>query len=131
MDTPQISIETNGSEIHEKIDNPSIIKKKNYKLEINNNKFNLNITINNKSINFKLHQINDIIFYYKNHFNLNDIVNKLEISHKLYNDLEKVMDLIDNCYHNNKLSIKFNTNDKINMILKYPLGITPPFATSE
>ena len=34
-----------------------------------------------------------------------------------------MMDLIDNCYHNNKLSIKFNTNDIINMILKYPLGI--------
>ena len=33
------------------------------------------------------------------------------------------MDLINNCYNNNKLLIKFNGKDKINMILKYPLAI--------
>ena len=53
MDAPPITIETNESEIYEKIDKPNIIKKKDYELEINNNKYNLNITINNKSINFK------------------------------------------------------------------------------
>ena len=84
----------------------------------------MNITIDNKFINFKLYQINNIIlFYYKNQFDLNDIVNKLDISHKLYNDLEKVMDLIDDCYNNNKLLLKLNTNDKINVIIKYQLGI--------
>ncbi len=79
--------------------------------------------MDNKFINFKLYQINNIIlFYYKNQFDLNDIVNKLDISHKLYNDLEKVMDLIDDCYNNNKLLLKLNTNDKINVIIKYQLG---------
>ena len=93
MDAPTpISIETNESEIYKKNEKSNIIKKKGYELKINNNKFKLNITIDNKFINFKLYQINNIIlFYYKNQFDLNDIVNKLDISHKLYNDLEKVM----------------------------------------
>ncbi len=44
MDAPTpISIETNESEIYKKNEKGNIIKKKDYELEINNNKFKLNI----------------------------------------------------------------------------------------
>ena len=116
----QISIETNENEINKKIENNNIIKKKEYNLEMNNNQYILNITIDNKFINFELTQTNDILFFdYKTKFNLNGIIKKLEISHKLYNDLEKVMDLIDNCYSNNKLILNLNTHDKINIFIIY------------
>ena len=33
------------------------------------------------------------------------------------------MDLIHDCYNKKKLFLQFNTKDKINIILKYSLGI--------
>ena len=64
MDAPTpLSIDEN--EIYEKKEN--IIEKKEYELEMNNNKYKLSIIIDNKYIYFKLNQINDIIFnYYMN-----------------------------------------------------------------
>ena len=124
MDAPSpISIETNENKGYEK--NNITIKKKEYKLEMNNNKYNLIIFIDNKYINFKLTQINDIIFnYYINKYDLNSINNTIDLTFKKYNNLEKVMKLINDCYNNNKLLIKKDDemNNEINIIMKYPIG---------
>ena len=108
MDAPTpISIEINKNKIYEK--NEINIKMMKYKLEMNKNEYNLIITIDNKYINFKLIPINDIIFiYYINKFDLNEINNKLGLSFNINDNLEKVMKLVDNCFSNNKLSIKFD-----------------------
>ena len=121
MDAPTpISINTNENKIYEK--NEIIIKKKEYKLEMNKNEYNLIITIDEKYINFKLIPINDIIFiYYINKFDLNEINNKLGLSFSINDNLDKVMKLVDSCFSNNKLSIKFDINKDINIIIKYPI----------
>ena len=119
MDAPTpISIETKENIIYEKKDD--IIERKEYELEMNNIKYNLSIKTDNKYIYFKLSPINDIIFiYYMNKYDLNSINNKLGLS---YNQLEKVMKLIDTCYHNNKLSLKYNRDKEIDIIMKYIIG---------
>ena len=103
--------------------NDLFIKKKEYELEENGNRYKLNITLKIIYIDFKLTPINDIIFiYYINKYDLNSINNKLSLSHNIYNNLEKVMKLIDDCYINNKLSLKIDINNEINLALKYPIG---------
>ena len=50
--------------------------KKEYKLRMNNNQYSLNIFIDNNYINFKISQINDILYnYYINKFDLKAISN--------------------------------------------------------
>ena len=111
----------NNGEEYEK--NDLFIKKKEYELEENANRYKLNITLKIIYIDFKLTPINDIIFiYYINKYDLNSINNKLSLSHNMYNNLEKVMKLIDDCYINNKLSLKIDINNEINLALKYPIG---------
>ena len=111
----------NNGEEYEK--NDLSIKKKEYELEENANRYKLNLTLKNKYLGFKLTPINDIIFiYYINKYDLNSINNKLSLSHNIYNNLEKVMKLIDDCYINNKLSLKIDINNEINLALKYPIG---------
>jgi hypothetical protein len=96
------------------------MKKKEYILQMNNNKYNLSIILDNKYINFKLTSMNDITFiYYLNKYDLNGINNKLDLN---YNNLEKVMKLIDNCYNNNQLLLKYDINNGINVIMKYPIA---------
>ena len=103
--------------------NDLFIKKKEYELEENGNRYKLNITLKIIYIDFKLTPINDIIFiYYINKYDLNSINNKLSLSHNMYDNLEKVMKLIDDCYINNKLSLKIDINNEINMTMKYPIG---------
>ena len=119
MDAPTpISIETKENIIYEKKDD--IIEKKEYELEINNIKYNLSIKTDNKYIYFKLSPINDIIFiYYMNKYDLDIINNKLCL---VYNNLEKVVKLIDACYSNNKLLLKYDRDNEINLIIKYMRG---------
>ena len=84
MDTPApLSIDMSNDEEYEKNDSPT--KKKEYELEENGNRYQLNINLNNKYIDFKLTPINDIIFiYYINKYDLNSINNKLSLSHNMY-----------------------------------------------
>ena len=94
--------------------------KKEYKIEINNNKYNLIITIDNEFIEFKVYQLNDIIFnYYKNKFDLKNINNILDLSFNKYNNLEKVLELIDTAYTNKKLLINCDINNKMDIIIRY------------
>ena len=101
----------------------NIIIKKEYNIDINNNTYNLIITLDNEFIEFKVYQLNDIKFiYYKNKFNLNNINNILDLSLNIYNNLEKVLELIDLVYKNKKLLINIDINNKMNLIIRYPIG---------
>ena len=117
METPIIP--TNYDESKKK----NIIIKKEYNLDINNNKYNLIITLDNEFIEFKVYQLNDIKFiYYKNKFNLNNINNILDLSLNIYNNLEKVLQLIDLAYKNKNLLINIDINNKMNLIIRYQIG---------
>ena len=94
--TPIISINYDKSK-------KNIIKKE-YIIEINKNKYNLIITLEYNFIEFKIYPLNNIIInYYKNKFNLENINNILDLSFNIYNNLEKVLELIDSAYINKKL----------------------------
>ena len=119
MEAPSpITMDENETESYEKKNN--IIGKKEYELEMNDNKYNLSISIDSKYIIFKLSPINDIIFiYYMNKFDLNGINDKLGVNYK---NLEKIMKLIDSCYNNNKLLLKYKRDSEINIIMRYIIG---------
>ena len=117
METPIIP--TNNDESKKK----NITIKKEYNIDINNNKYNLIITLDDEFIEFKVYQLNDIKFiYYKNKFNLNNINNILDLSFNIYNNLEKVLQLIDLAYKNKKLLINIDINNKMNLIIRYQIG---------
>ncbi len=117
METPIIP--TNNDESKKK----NITIKKEYNIDINNNKYNLIITLDDEFIEFKVYQLNDIKFiYYKNKFNLNNINNILDLSLNIYNNLEKVLQLIDLAYKNKKLLINIDINNKMNLIIRYQIG---------
>lgn len=101
--------------------NKSIKLKKEYELIYNNNKYNLEITVFNKNIYFKLYELNNLTFKkYVNKFNIETILTILKLNLNIYNSLEKVLELFDNCYRNKKIKIDFRLNI-INLIIKYPL----------
>ena len=103
-------------------DDNSKMMQKEYNFELKEDKYKLIIIINKEYIHFKLFKINGISFtYYNNKYNLNSIVYLLGLSLNLYNNLEKVLELINECYNNKNIKINIAKN-KLYMILKYPLG---------
>ena len=77
------------------------IIKKEYKIEINDNKYNLIITLDNEFIELKVYHFDDLaIKLYKNKFNLDSINNILNLNINKYYNLEKVLELIDTVYTN-------------------------------
>ena len=46
----------------------------------------------------------------------------MDLNNKINDNLEKVMKFVDNCFSNNKLSIKYDINNDMNIIMKYPIG---------
>ena len=97
--------------------------KKEYKLRMNNNQYSLNIFIDNNYINFKISQINDILYnYYINKFDLKAINKILDLNYEVYNNLEKILELMDNYYNNSKILIKSVMDNEINLIIRCMLG---------
>jgi len=105
------------------IESNKIIEKKIYKIEINKNKYELIIFRDNQYIYFKIIQIDDItLFYYINKYNYEQIIDILNLKNNLYEDLEKVMELIDEAYSNKKILINFNIKKNIVIKIKLPMG---------
>ena len=103
-------------------DNENKIVKKEYNIEINNEKYNLMINIDSKLINFKIYKLNNMEFiYYENKFNLKDINNILYMNSNICNNLEEVFDLIDSAYNNKKVIVYYNNNNIMNLKMKYPI----------
>ena len=106
------------------LENDNKIIKREYNIEINNEKHKLKLTIDNKLINLKIYKINNMDFkYYENQFNLKDINNILYKNSNICNNLEEVLELIDSIYKNKKLIINNNKDNIMNIIIKYPIGI--------
>ena len=104
------------------LENYNKIIKREYNIEINNEKHKLKLTIDNKLINLKIYKLNNMEFkYYENEFNLNDINNILYKKSNICNNLEEVIDLIDSSYENKKLIINNNKDNIMNIIIKYPI----------
>ena len=96
---------------------------KEYKININEKNYNLIINIENEFIYFKIYKLDDLIsIYYKNKFDLKSLINILQLNLNLYDTFEKVIELIDDCYKNKKIEINNEKNNKMNLIIKYPIG---------
>lgn len=100
-----------------------ILEEKIYEVEINNNKYELLISRDCQYINFKINQKENInIFYYINKYNYMQMIEILNINNTLYEDLKKIMELINDAYINKKISIDFDTNNNIIIKIKIPIG---------
>ena len=100
------------------------IKKQEYKLTTNKINYHLTITIDDNYINFTLTPVNEIAYiYYKNKFSFKNIINILDLNIKAYNNLDKILELINDSFSKNKVLIKFDKNNNANILVKYPLGI--------
>ena len=91
-----------------------IKKEKEYEIKYNNHKYNLKMKIDSNYIFFKLFEIkeNDMIqICYKNKFDLKTITNLLMLHPFIYNDLDKVISLLGECYNLNKLSLTIDENN--------------------
>ena len=92
--TPLAPIEYNQSKA---IINNEINKE--YKIHINEENYNLIINIENEFIYFKIYKLDDLISIdYKNKFDLKSLINILQLNLNLYDNFEKVIELIDDCY---------------------------------
>ena len=109
-----------------KITYPKIINKKEYELNFNNIKYNLQIQSDLKYIYFRLIELKENkipLSYYKNKFDLKEIIYLLKVYPELYNDLNKIMELLNLSYINNKLQLSIKNNN-INIIVKIISGYT-------
>jgi len=109
-----------------KITYPKIINKKEYELNFNNIKYNLQIQTDLKYIYFRLIELKENkipLSYYKNKFDLKSIIHLLRVLPDIYNDLNKIMELLNFSYFNNKLQLSIKNNN-INIIVKIINGYT-------
>ena len=96
---------------------------KEYIIKINNLEYILKISYDTNSILLKIERKNELLlFNYENKFNYNDIVSILKLPPEIYNETNKVVDVLDKAYENKKLFLKFN-EDNINLILIVKLSI--------
>ena len=88
---------------------------KEYNIRTNEKNYNLIINIDNEYIFFKIYKLNNLIsIYYKNKFDLKSLINILKLNIDLYDNFEKIIELIDNCYKNKKIEINNDKNNKMN-----------------
>ena len=98
-------------------------KIKEYILKINNEEYKLKISYDINNIFLKIERKNELLLYnYENKFNYNDIVSILKLPPEIYNESNKVVDVLDKAYENKKLILKFD-EDNINMLLIVKLSI--------
>ena len=114
---PPITISTAKEEINDKITKKEII------LKFNNFEYKLIISSDNNYLYFKIEHIYEIIFYsYQTKYDLKTILNTLMLNNILYDNFEKIVELINDAYINNKLFIKDIDKSKIELIIKLPIG---------
>ena len=83
---------------------------KEYIINYENNDYILRIEGKEKDIYFILSLNNNIVYNYKLNMNLLDIANKLELNSNKYSSLESILNLFDEIYKNNNISLDL-TND--------------------
>ena len=114
---PPITISTAKEEINDKITKKELI------LKFNNFEYKLIISSDDNYLYFKIEHIIEIIFYsYQTKYDLKTILNILMLNNILYDNFEKIVELINDAYINNKLFIKDIDKSKIELIIKLPIG---------
>lgn len=96
----------------------NVIHKKEYEFKCENKLYKLQIQIDSYFIYFKINEIldDDIIpIIYKNKFDLKNIVSKLKLLPDIYDELIKVLLLLDDCYNDNKLKLSIKGKE-VNII---------------
>ena len=96
---------------------------KEYILEIDNISYKLIIYSENNEIIFSIEKNNELLLYnYKSKYNFKEIISILKLPLDIYNDTNKIIDLIDKAYDKNKILLKFDEN-KINIFLIIKMGL--------
>ena len=97
----------------------NINEKKEYTINDNNVSYKLIITRDKEYLNFELKNEDIEFFYYHQKFNYNDL-NKI-IKVNIYDNLEKILEVINEAYAHNKISL-LPENKNIKIIIKHPIG---------
>ena len=86
---------------------------------MNNKKYRLTIINFDKCIQLKINDINNLnLYYYQNKYTLKDIIDSLKLDINLYDNFNKIMDLIKDAHLNNNILLElFNNN--INLVIRY------------
>ena len=98
----------------------NILNHKEYNIKYENEIYTLRIEIDNKFITFILTKLNEIVnCNYKSKYDLLTIVNKLTLNPSKHSDLNEILEIFDQVYLKNKLSIVKVDENTINLIIKF------------
>ena len=114
---PEISLENSSEKLSE------FSQSKEYILSIDDILYKLIVLYNSKEIFFKIEKKDESLLYnYTNIYNFKDIVSILKLPLEIYNETNKIIDVIDKAYENKKLILKYDVN-KINFLIIIKLTI--------
>ena len=103
--------------------NNEINIKKEFLIKTDNISYKLKIYSNNKYMIFKIEKSNDLmLYYYYNNYEHNQIINILKLNDKLYDNFEKIIELINDANLNKKISIFKKNDESIDLRIELPIG---------
>ena len=77
---------------------------KEYILKIKDIALKLIIKMNGEVLNFEINELNKVVLYnYINKYNYKDLIHIFKLNNELYNNTNKILDLIDDAYSRNKI----------------------------
>ena len=105
--------------LHQK-EERNIINHKEYILKLNNDDYSLRIEIDKVYISFIVTKLNDSVEYnYRNKYDLNSIVNKLVLNPNKHSNLNIILNIIDQVYSKNKISLSEVDDNTIKILIKF------------
>ena len=117
MDIPDTPIPISISSI---INNEILIKE--YILKINDIQHKLIIKMSGEVLNFEINELNKVVLYnYINKYNYKDLIHIFKLNKELYNNINKILDLIDDAFSHDKISLSYNNKDEIILNIKLPI----------
>ena len=88
-----------------------------YNINNENNNYILRLETNKRYLYFIISSNDNIEYNYKTNMNLSTIVNKLELNSIKYNNLDLILDIFDEVYKNNKLSVDILNDESCVLII--------------
>ena len=88
-----------------------------YNINNENNNYILRLETNNRYLYFIISSNDNIEYNYKTNMTLSTIVNKLELNSIKYNNLDLILDIFDEVYKNNKLSVDILNDESCVLII--------------
>ena len=100
-----------------------IKEKKEYSIQINNISYKFIIYIDHIHIYFLIKEINNIVFYiYENKYDIDQIIKILKLNVNFYDNLHKIINLLDQVYLRNKIKLEYIINkDTFKINIKLPI----------